>query len=410
MSGPERQARLRAAVALIAGVALAVPPVAAAADATPTPSAKELWRTYPLHATPDPGQPAAAQAKPQPGKSDTTGSGGTSIVPVLLIAGALVAGTGLFGFSRRARRRRTTDPGHPTRHATARGANGIVPPRVPDPPPPAPPPHAPDPPPAREQEQERVRAGEGAATRRPLPQAPRGTRSNLRPPDPKAPWTAEIAWHEAEDRASFRVEARTVNGPPVPIAKSRPLEWPPSDARAVEALTRTAERLTAALLASGWQQLPDGDAWYAKRFAWNATAESRPPRPTPRPAPRPRRQQQQQWAWADGTHVMWRCEVTWADGYARSRFRAIAYPPGKRRGRAVAESESFHWMPNAAPDPRNPEQVTEARRLADALLAAGWLPTEPGPEWYAARFVWPGPGAPPDEVPLPDPEQVGSEQ
>ena len=391
MSGPERQARLRAAVALIAGVALAVPPVAAAADATPTPSAKELWRTYPLHATPDPGGPAAAHAKPQPQpqKSETSGSGGTSVVPILLIAGALVAGTGLFGFSRR-RRRHAPEPRDPTVDAPASDANRMVPPpRAPDPPRRAPPP--------------RVLERERPAS------APRGARSNLRPPDPDAPWTAEIAWHEAEDRASFRVEARTVNGPPVPIAKSRPLEWPPSDARAVEALTRTAERLAAALLASGWQQLPDGDAWYAKRFAWNATAEPAPPRPAPRRAPRPRRQQQQR-AWADGTHVMWRCEVSWANGYAPSRFRAIAYPPGKRRGRAVAESESFRWMPNAAPDPRNPEQVTEARRLADALLAAGWLPTEPGPEWYAARFVWPGPGAPPDEVPLPDPEEVGSEQ
>jgi hypothetical protein len=100
---------------------------------------------------------------------------------------------------------------------------------------------------------------------------------------------------------------------------------------------------------------------------------------------------------------MWRCEIVWAEGYVRSSFRVVAYAPGKRRGRTIAESEPFKWMLNAPPNQHSAEQVAEARRLTAALASAGWEHTEAGPDWYASRFVWRRPGAPPQELPLSPP-------
>ena len=87
MAVPRRLAHLIVlAVCLLATVALAAPLHARAQDRTPTPSAKELWKDYPL----DQGKPAPAQsAEPSPARissgtapADDSGSGQT--IPALL--------------------------------------------------------------------------------------------------------------------------------------------------------------------------------------------------------------------------------------------------------------------------------------------------------------------------------------
>jgi hypothetical protein len=376
----------RAAVALIATVALAAPQTAVAAKATPTPSAGELWQSYPLEATPTAAASGPAQSA-SAGRSGGSGGGNPWLVPILLVAGTALLGTVAYGASRRTgvlargRRPRLAMALQPRAGLTLAGSPAAM------------------------------AAGRQAPTQfaGPPPPRPQGTRrrgrSKLEPPDPAIGWTAEIHWHEQDGQASFQVEASAHGRPPIVITESTPLKWPPSDTGSVSALSETIERLTKSLLAAGWKALPDGNAWYAKRFSWVPVAPAEPPAAEP-PAAGPAagpggRRPWSKPAWPEGTEELWRCEIAWSEGYARSRFRAVAYAPGKKRGRTIGESPPFKWMLNAPPDPRSAEQIAEARRLAAAVASAGWARTEPGAEWYAARFVWRHPGSPPDQLLLP---------
>jgi hypothetical protein len=102
----------------------------------------------------------------------------------------------------------------------------------------------------------------------------------VRPPVPREAWTAEITW--APDAARFRVVARRPEDPdtaPVALAQTEPLPWPPKDDASVQAMTDASIALESVLLDSGWTPLPAGDAWYAKRFAWEPQAADAQPRP-----------------------------------------------------------------------------------------------------------------------------------
>ena len=79
--------------------------------------------------------------------------------------------------------------------------------------------------------------------------------------------------------------AADAEGTAVTIAESVPLDWPPSGPKSVQAMSRAADELEVAMLAAGWEPLPPGEAWYAKRFAW-PRASARAALPTPhRPVP-----------------------------------------------------------------------------------------------------------------------------
>jgi len=99
------------------------------------------------------------------------------------------------------------------------------------------------------------------------------------PPVASRGWTAEIEWRPADGETCFRVVARATEGTATAVvAESARLEWPPAGAAAVPALTAAAEELETRLVAAGWRPLPPGDAWYAKRFAWEPVASmSAPP-------------------------------------------------------------------------------------------------------------------------------------
>jgi hypothetical protein len=207
-----------ARVASLLLIALALPlATASAQERTPTPSAKELWNSYPLQTSPTPqaapAQPARATPAPPP-----RAHGGVPLVPLLLLG----AGLGLAAAAApelRRRRRRAATP-------------------------------APEPEPAR-------------------------PRAAIAPPNPHRSWTAVIEWHETR----FRVTTRPPGEHGRVLAESGPLAWPPADPAAVQALRDAAERLEAALLSAGWRALPPGREWYAKRFAWEPAGARRPARP-----------------------------------------------------------------------------------------------------------------------------------
>jgi hypothetical protein len=196
--------------------------------------------------------------------------------------------------------------------------------------------------------------------RRPLEPPMELARPDPRPPEPDRRWTAEVQWHDSR----FRVVAEGLI-----LAESRPLEWPPSTPAAVQELADTAEALETTMIAAGWSPAAPGEAWYAKRFAWEPMTDD-----------------------------LWRCEIAWHAGYVSSRFEAVAYRPGRRRGRTIGTSGTFKWLLMGEPDPESPEYHEHVGNLATALKAEGWEPAGHGERWWAERFVWRGNGAPPKRV------------
>ena len=81
---------------------------------------------------------------------------------------------------------------------------------------------------------------------------------------------AAVEWRQTGDAAHFCVVARSPGAPVAEavLARSYPLDWPPTGDESVRALSDAADRLAEAFIAAGWTPLPNGDAWYAKRFAW----------------------------------------------------------------------------------------------------------------------------------------------
>lgn len=218
---------MTARLAALLLISLAVPLSAASAqERTPTPSANELWKSYPLqtHSTPPtrptPQAPAAPPARSTP--APQRARSGPPLVPLLLLG--VVLGLGALAVPELRRRR------------------------------------------------------EDAATPLPEPKPnpePDRPRTALAPPNPHRVWTAAIEWHETR----FRVTTRPPGEHGRVLAESGPLPWPPADAAAVQALNGAVHQLEAALLAAGWRALPPGREWYAKRFAWEPAGARRPARP-----------------------------------------------------------------------------------------------------------------------------------
>jgi hypothetical protein len=219
---------VKPALALVVVTLLAAPlPAGVAQERTATPSAEELWRSYPLETRPAPvASPAPAPARtpvpPRPAE------GGPPVIPLALLGVLIALGVLVLSELRRGRR-----------------GDG----------------EASSPPPAYK----RVRA--------------------LAPPDPHRAWTAAIEWHESGAEGCFRVLVRRGRGDPGSVlAESPPLAWPPVGPAAVQALATAAERLEATLLATGWRRLAPGDQWYSKRFAWEPPGAHRQARPRGRAA------------------------------------------------------------------------------------------------------------------------------
>jgi hypothetical protein len=197
-------------------IALALPlATASAQERSPTPSAQELWKSYPLQTSPTPQAPVA-----QPARS-------TAAPPVRAQAGVPLVSLLLLGVGL-----------------------GLAAAAVP----------------------ELRRRRRPAATPRSEPE-PARPRATIAPPNPHRVWTAAIEWHET----CFRVTTRPPGEHGRVLAESGPLAWPPADPAAVQALSEAAQQLEAALISAGWRALPPGREWYAKRFAWEPAGARRPP-------------------------------------------------------------------------------------------------------------------------------------
>jgi hypothetical protein len=354
------------------------PATAAAQDRTPTPSARELWRTYPLEQQPAPATPTAASpTTPAPDRRTSAPAAGSgdddALLRLLGIAGALVGLAGALVVARR-RSARGTTTGFPAglaapllaAAATATTSDGR----------------------RRSPRLTALAAGPGAGRDERGDSAPETPAEALHPPDPEQPWTAELEWRHEDDGARFCVVARPADGGSgVVIAASEPLEWPPADAPAVRQMRRAVARVESALRGSGWTPLPPGSAWYAKRFAWAPVAE---------PAGTGRFSRQTEWP--PGAEDLWRCEIKWQAGYVNSRFGAVAHEPGRKRGTTVGTSDVFKWLLMADPEPQTPEFRVPLQRLHELLLAAGWEPAGRGRKWYALRYVWRHDGPPPEDL------------
>ena len=213
-----------------------------------------------------------------------------------------------------------------------------------------------------------------------------------------------MEWSESR----FAVVARERDGDAgVRLATSGPLPWPPSDAKALQDVTRAAERLESSLLTAGWTPLPPGRAWYAKRFAWAGDAPrlAQAPAPVPEPvaalpradAARASGRFTRSAKWPPGSEALWRCEIKWHSGYVNSCFEAAAHGPDRRRGITLARSDRHKWLLKGDPEKWNTLYTAQVRRLADRLVAAGWSPAGRGQHWYQLRFVWRH-ASPPDRL------------
>jgi hypothetical protein len=279
-------------------------------------------------------------------------------------------------------------------------------------------------------------------------------RTEPRPPDVDAHWSAELRWVQAESTAWFQAVASPMQGgTEVELAQSPSMPWP-LDGKAAKELSAAVGRLEESLLAAGWRPLARGDAWYARRFGWDPAARhsetvpltddeereiaalfsgapargassapsatptrsaaptrsptatrSPAPAPSPRltpradpvshPAAQPAARVVRAQAWPDDTHALWRCEIRWQGGWKSSYFEAMARPPRKRPGRRIATSPGLKWMLKGDPDPIAQDCRAALTQLCRGLVAAGWESAGCGHHWYAVRFVWRQPGAPP---------------
>jgi hypothetical protein len=202
---------------LLGSLAPGQPAVAQGPDSTP--SARELWKSYPLERTLEPTpEPDARRvdavrtSAPTPRPAQSSGSGSSIVVAAILLIVAFA-----IGFALAVR---------PPALLSRRRAKS-----------------APEP----------VPAG----------------RPTLEPPARGRPWSAEIEWHAASGEGRFRAVARAEDGREETILLESPsLEWPPTAEESVPTLARAAEELERRLIEAGWKPLPPGDAWYAKRFIW----------------------------------------------------------------------------------------------------------------------------------------------
>ncbi len=352
------------AALVVAALASACPGVAGAAGET-RPSAENLWKEYPLDqptpsATPERGRTVAAPATPAADRTPAGSEGGFPVAVLIVAALGGLAGTAL-SVQRRSGREPEAGPVMPPA-ALRRRAPASAP----------------------------LRAVERPAAA---------------PPEPAVAWEAEITWEAAGGTGRFRALAVAIDGDayvPVEVGRSRALRWPPGGPADIADLTRACEEVEVALLTAGWSARPGGDEWYAKRFAWIPARERGTQTAARAAVPSGRFQRAEPWA-AD-TEALWRCEIRWRAGWINSRFEAVAAPPGERRGRPIATTDSLKWTLKADPDPEGVVARAALGQLVQDLLGAGWEREGRGRHWYTQRFTWRREGDPPVTT---EPERTG---
>ena len=242
-----------AACVWVSTVLALAPSPAVAQQRDPTPSARELWREYPLEATPEarvrptaepPSRAPVGRGERRPRPAE--GGGGPGVL-VLIAAGIAAAGS-LVALAWIGRRRRRA---------------GALP-----------------------------RAGERPGTR------------FAAPPDVALAWTAEIEWHQEPGGSRFRIMATAGSPERTAVSESEPLEWPPTGPDSLRALRDAVDELEAGAVAAGWRPVAAGRAWYAKRFTWQpapAAASTAPGQTAPSAPPPGTGRFKRRTAWPQGT-------------------------------------------------------------------------------------------------------------
>jgi hypothetical protein len=286
------------------------PPQPAIAQQSTSPSAEELWKSYPLEQTPrrDVASPAvsppANTATPGRSTGKSPGGSGRAAPSALLALFGFIAALGALALPvfRRRRKIQSQAQVEPLAFKLGSHENGS---------------------------QHSHTASAQATTSASQPDPDVSGSAAAAPPDPHHAWIAAIEWRDSDSGSHFCVVARAARGDPgTVLTKSGPLEWPPTTAASVKALGAAAEKLEASLAAAGWEALPSGSEWYAKRFFWKPVVED----PTGSPAA-PQRGSSRFAPRAPGPEdtKSRRCEIEWEAGSVASRFRASVYGPGYRR-------------------------------------------------------------------------------
>ena len=164
--------------------------------------------------------------------------------------------------------------------------------------------------------------------------------------------------------------------------------YPPS-----EELREAVQTLSGALADAGWMPAAKGLEWYEHRYSWPGEQDP-PDHIDVEPPP---------------SIARWTCEIEWKPGYLHSRFRAVASPPGGRRGKPIAESPQISWPAMSKPQPPSPELREVHRALTAAIAEAGWVPAGKVGPWYAHRFNWTAEHEPPDHIDV-EPGRVTEER
>jgi hypothetical protein len=293
-----RLAQLLAPMVCVLAVAASSTP-ALAQDSTPTPSAEELWKDYPLDqgdAARAPSSAPTTAAANRSAATDGTDSNIAVIAILAIVAAGAAAAAGFVVMRRSAREPAVAAPGPGIAAPRAR-SNGLL-----------------------------FMSATGGPRRSRASGPPR---QGVPPPDATRSWTAEIQWREFADEYRFCVIARGREaGGETVIARSEPLDWPPDDADAVQALVGAADALTEALVTAGWRPLAPGTAWFEKRFEWlpapapSGWAPPRAPQVAPG-APPPSGRFRPAAAPPEDAERLWRSEMRWSAGYIRSRFEVV---------------------------------------------------------------------------------------
>jgi hypothetical protein len=256
-----RLRRRGAAIGLLLSVGLLAAQPALAGDGTPTPSADELWRTYPLHPTVSPtptraGDAAAPAAGHDRGnsarlpaaRSESRGERSMLLLLILPLLAAAIA----FGSRARRRRRRAAHPGAaPPRGVPARslsvwsGPGGERPARAPP-------------------------AGE--AVDAPTERFGRITQHPPWPKDTEDRWRCELTLNADPLSSRFQAIAYPPGGGRGSAIGTSPASTPKfaneTDWQSPERLELAVQTLASALVTEGWEPVGEGAGWYARRFCW----------------------------------------------------------------------------------------------------------------------------------------------
>jgi hypothetical protein len=357
--------------AILIAICLLVAGGSAIAQGQSKPNPEQLWDAYPLEPgsekaePPDPAPTPTAAPSQEPRRVVVTkpsGGGGPSSA-LFIVVGIVLFGVGIGAGALLRRQRLATAAQTAAALPTPRRRPARPKPRRM---------------PAQAKPTRRNAAQARPGRRKPAKAKPNGRKPHDRPAPP-APRPEPV------------VETARPEPQPEPVVEAAPTEQQPEPVPAPAPPEPQAEP-EAEAAAPAPQRAPVAKAAPRPRFV--------PPVPTPELELPSAERFARHRPWPDGVAGLWTCEIEWRPGYRKSRFRAMAAPPGASRRQAFGESAPVMWTLMSEPDPPTPEKVAVLRELMEALEDQGWDRVESAGPWYAQRLVWRQDGQPRPIAPL----------